>query len=45
MYTNNDDDYSRIANRFPTGKLSNSGLDVRQYLFKPSGQQMRGQQS
>lgn len=35
----------RYANCLPTGKLSNSGRDVRQYLFKPSGQQMRGQQS
>lgn len=35
----------RYANCLPTGKLSNSGLEDRQYLFKPSGQQMRGQQS
>lgn len=41
----NNDDYSRMANCFPTGKLSNSGLEVRQYLFNPSGQQIRGQQS
>lgn len=35
----------RYANRLPTGSVSNSGLDVLQYLFNPSGQQIRGQQS